>query len=178
MREAAALGSLERFPVLLADPPWRYELTISDSRKVENQYPTMDLAEIKDMGENLPAAANAVLFMWATSPKVLEALEVMEAWDFVYRTCMVWTKDRIGMGVYVRQRHELVLIGTRGKPGAPEKANRPDSVISAPRAEHSKKPAEIYEVIDRMYPRLPKLELFCRGRVYREGWSAWGNEAV
>ncbi len=178
MREAAALGSLERFPVLLADPPWRYELTISDSRKVENQYPTMELEEIKAMGENLPAAADAVLFMWATSPKVLEALEVMAAWGFDYRTCMVWVKDRIGMGIYVRQRHELVLIGTRGAPGAPEKANRPDSVISAPRTEHSKKPAEIYEVIDRMYPGLPKLELFCRGRVDREGWSAWGNEAV
>lgn len=178
MREAAALGSLERFPVLLADPPWRYELTISDSRTVENRYPTMELAEIKAMGEDLPAAADAVLFLWATSPKVLEALEVMAAWDFVYRTCMVWTKDRFGMGVYVRQRHELVLIGTRGAPGAPEKANRPDSVISAPRTEHSKKPAQIYDLIDRMYPLYPKLELFCRGRVDREGWSAWGNEAV
>lgn len=178
MREGAALGSVERFPVLLADPPWRYELTISDSRKVENQYPTMELAEIKAMGEDLPAAADAVLFMWATSPKVLEALEVMAAWGFVYRTCMVWTKDRIGMGVYVRQRHELILIGVRGQPGTPDKANRPDSVISAPRTGHSKKPAEIYGVIDRMYPGLPKLELFCRGRVGREGWSAWGNEAV
>jgi len=109
---------------------------------------------------------------------VLEALEVMGAWGFVYRTCMVWTKDRFGMGVYVRQRHELILIGVRGAPGAPDKANRPDSVISAPRTGHSKKPAEIYGVIDRMYPLYPKLELFARGRVGREGWSAWGNQAV
>jgi N6-adenosine-specific RNA methylase IME4 len=178
MREAAALGSLERFPVLLADPPWRYALTISDSRKVENQYPTMDLAEIKAMGEDLPAADDAVLFLWSTSPKALEALEVMAAWGFVYRSCMVWVKDRIGMGIYVRQRHELVLIGTRGAPGAPEKANRPDSVISAPRTRHSKKPAEIYDLIDRMYPLYPKLELFARGRLERASWTAWGNEAV
>ena len=66
----------------------------------------------------VPAEEDAVLFMWATSPKLTEALEVMTAWGFSYRTCTVWVKDRIGMGYYARQQHELVLIGKRGHPKA------------------------------------------------------------
>ena len=178
LREAAALGTLERFPTVYADPPWRYEHAISDSRRVENHYPTMELEEIKALGEDLPAADDCVLFLWATSPKLLEALEVMSAWGFLYRTCMVWDKGRIGMGRYARQRHELLLIGTRGEPGLPEPANRPESVIAIRRGEHSAKPPELRDVIDRMYPGLPKLEMFCRGSIDRENWSAWGNEAV
>jgi N6-adenosine-specific RNA methylase IME4 len=88
---------------------------------------------------------------------------------------MVWVKDRIGMGYYARQRHELLLIGRRGDIAVPDPEDRPDSVIEAPRLEHSAKPEEAYAAIVRMYPDLPRIELFARGA--RDGWAVWGNEA-
>jgi MT-A70 len=113
----APLSSTGPFPVLYADPPWRYEYAEDVGRAVENNYPTMTLDEIKAL--EVPACDDAVLFLWATSPKLIEALDVMNAWGFTYRTCMVWVKDKIGMGYYARQRHELLLIGKRGNPGGP-----------------------------------------------------------
>lgn len=161
------------WPVIYADPPWRYEHA-EPSRSLDNQYPTMTLEDICAM--NVPAADDAVLFLWATSPKLTEALQVMDAWGFDYRTCMVWVKDRIGMGYYARQRHEILLIGRRGNLPVPEPSDRPDSVIEAPLGRHSEKPAEFAETIARMYPHLPKVELFARQA--RLGWDAWGNEAA
>jgi len=75
---------------------------------------------------------------------------------------------------FVRNQHELLLVATRGDMPSPSPANRPPSVISAPRREHSRKPDEAYELIERMYPQLPKIELFARHA--RPGWAAWGNE--
>ena len=115
-----------------------------------------------------------VLFLWTTSPKLREGLQIVDAWGFEYRTCMVWVKDRIGMGYYARQQHELLLIGARGNIPAPPPAVRPPSVIHAPRTEHSAKPDEAYEVIERMYPDYPKCELFQRRP--RDGWVGWGNQ--
>ena len=89
---------------------------------------------------------------------------------------MVWVKDRIGMGYYARQRHELLLIGRRGDLPVPEPADRPDSVVEAPLGRHSEKPTEVADLIRRMYPHLPRVELFAR--TSRDGWDAWGNEAA
>lgn len=162
------------FEVLYADPPWQYDFcTTDDSRAIEKQYPTMTLDAIAAL--KVPAAKDAVLFLWATSPKLAEALHVMTSWGFSYRTCMVWVKDKIGMGYYARQRHELLLIGIRGKPGTPAESDRPDSVIAAKRGKHSEKPAVVYEIIERMYPKARRVEFFARGQ--REGWTAWGDEA-
>lgn len=164
------------FPVLYADPPWRYEHPISDSRKIENQYPTLDLDEIKALP--VPAASDCVLYLWATSPKLAEAIEVVEAWGFLYRTSFVWVKDRIGPGYWARSRHELLLVATRGNPPTPEPSLRPDSVIEAPRGKHSEKPEEVYPLLERMFPNLPLCELFLRGTPYSDRWSGWGNQAV
>jgi N6-adenosine-specific RNA methylase IME4 len=123
----------------------------------------------------IPAADDAVLFMWATSPKLAEALKLMDAWGFGYRTCMVWVKDRIGMGYYARQRHELLLIGRRGDIAVPDPEDRPDSVIEAPRLEHSAKPEEAYDAIVRMYPTCRASSSSLAARV--SGWAVWGNEA-
>jgi len=90
---------LADFPVIYADPPWRYEdSTTSPNRFIENQYPTMDLDEICAMPVASWAATDAILFLWATSPKLEEALQVMRAWGYEYRTNLVWIKDKIGMG--------------------------------------------------------------------------------
>lgn len=161
------------YPVLLADPPWRYEHAVSTSREIEKQYPTMALDEIKAL--KVPASDSAVLYLWATSPKLAEALEVMEAWQFVYKTCLVWVKDRIGMGYWVRQRHELLLIGVRGDMPPPPPEARPDSVIEAPRLEHSSKPPCVLGLVERAFPGIPKIELFARQQ--HPGWASWGHEA-
>ncbi|HEX6968281.1 MAG TPA: MT-A70 family methyltransferase [Micromonosporaceae bacterium] len=172
-RQTAPLSSLGPFPVLYADPPWRYEYAESSTRKVENQYPTMSLDEIKAL--EVPAANDAVLFLWVTSPKLPEGLEVMQAWGFEYRTNMVWVKDRIGMGYYARQQHELLLIGKRGNLPVPDPEDRPSSVITASRGEHSAKPDQVYDLIERMYPLRERCELFQRRP--RDGWVGWGNQA-
>ena len=104
-----------------------------------------------------------------------KALEVMNAWGFEYRTCMTWVKDKIGMGHWVRQRHELLLIGRRGAMHTPDPEDRPDSVIEAPRTRHSEKPPVVYEIIERMYPTCERVELFARAP--RDNWARWGNEA-
>jgi N6-adenosine-specific RNA methylase IME4 len=160
------------FNIILADPPWRYEFSTSSNREIENQYPTMELEEI--CGLTIPAANDCVLFLWATSPKLLEALKVLSAWGFSYKTCMVWVKDKWGMGYYARQQHEILLIGTKGTPGVPDPANRPSSVIEAARGRHSEKPAAVYELIKIMFPGRRYLEMFSRRN--RPGWETWGNE--
>jgi N6-adenosine-specific RNA methylase IME4 len=89
---------------------------------------------------------------------------------------MVWVKDKIGMGHLVRQRHELLLIGKRGNMPTPETSARPDSVVEAPRGEHSVKPEIFYELIQAMYPGRRYGELFARRP--RDGWASWGNEVA
>lgn len=165
-----------KYPVIYADPPWRYEHVKTESRAIENQYPTMALDEICALPLGDVTTDDALLFLWATSPKLAEALRVVESWGFTYRTSMVWVKDQIGMGYYARQRHELLLIATKGEPPVPAPEDRPDTVVTAPRGEHSEKPDIFYRVIERMYPTLPRLELFAREA--REGWDRWGNQAA
>jgi N6-adenosine-specific RNA methylase IME4 len=172
---SAALPTDRRYPVLYADPPWKFHLYGPDTARVaERHYPTMTTERICALPVPSLATPDAVLFMWAPAPLLNDALNVMAAWGFEYITNMVWVKDKIGVGHWVRNQHELLLIGRRGEFPTPEPANRPCSVIEAPRREHSRKPDEAYEMIERMYPELAKIELFARGA--RAGWAAWGNE--
>jgi N6-adenosine-specific RNA methylase IME4 len=169
------LPTIRRFPILLVDPPWQ----TSDSercsdRAPENHYPTMALDDICGLPIADLATLDAALFLWTTGPHLRQAFEVLEAWGFEYVSNIAWLKDKIGLGHWVRNQHELLLIARRGDMPTPTPASRPSSVISAPRREHSRKPDEAYEIIERMYPDLPKIELFARNA--REGWAAWGNE--
>ena len=159
-----------KFDIIYADPPWEYDFSVSDSRAIESHYPTMKLDEICKL--KIPAAENAVLFLWVPQPKLREGLKVIDAWGFEYKTGMVWIKDKIGMGYYVRGKHELLLIATKGKPELPLPKNRPESVIEAPRTNHSEKPKIIYDIIEKMYPNKRYLELFARSQ--HDGWVAWG----
>jgi N6-adenosine-specific RNA methylase IME4 len=174
--DAAMLG---KFVVLYADPPWQYENPPmgGSNRSIENHYPTMTLEEICALPVGDLAHENSVLFMWATSPKLYECMKVLDSWGFVYRTDMVWVKDKIGMGYHVRGKHETLLIAKRGELPPPAVEARPDSVIEAPRLDHSAKPLEFYDVIDRMYPDVRKIELFGRAPKDRFNWTAWGNQA-
>lgn len=164
------------FNIILADPPWEYNFSIEDSRSIEFHYPTMALESICKM--KIPYKENTVLFLWVPMPKLNDGLMVIKEWGFEYKTGMVWLKDKIGMGYYVRSRHELLLIATKGKPEVPLEQNRPESLISSPRIKHSGKP-DIAEMIEKMYPFKGKsyIELFARieNRNKRPNWIYWGK---
>jgi N6-adenosine-specific RNA methylase IME4 len=161
--------------VIYADPPWEYEAGSTDSgRQIERHYPTMTLDAIKALPVRDLGTLDSVLLLWTTSPKLAEAMGVIEAWGYRYRSCMVWNKVRVGMGYWWRQQHELLLLAERGHPPFPEPRDRHLSILEVERGAHSAKPVETYGMIERMFPGLPRIELFARNR--REGWSAWGNE--
>jgi N6-adenosine-specific RNA methylase IME4 len=167
-------NKLGKFAVIYADPPWQYE-SPTGNRAIEIKYPTLTLAEICALPVAEIAHDDGVLFLWVP-PRILEqAFEVIGAWGFSYRTGMVWAKDKIGAGFWVRQRHEILLIARRGEMPVPPPEARPDSVFEAPRLEHSAKPPVVYDLTDRMFPDVRKIELFARHA--RPGWDAWGNEA-
>lgn len=163
-----------KFQVILADPPWRYDFGNSDNRIIENHYPTMELEDICALNVPSIAAEDSVLFLWTTSPKLEQSFEVVNKWGFRYVTCMVWDKEHIGMGYYFRQQHELLLVCKQGNLPAPEPSRRPPSVLRAARGKHSEKPEELHDLLDCMYPKANKVELFCRSP--RPGWVSWGNE--
>ena len=171
------LDTSTRYPVIYADPPWRYENPPmgATSRSIENHYPTMTLAEICAMPVSDLATDDAMLYMWATAPKLVECLEVVKAWGFEYRTNMVWDKEKIGMGYHARNQHEILLICKRGEIPPPAAGKQPSSVHREARTEHSAKPEFYHEMIEGFYPQLPKIELFCRSA--RDGWSVWGNQS-
>ena len=169
-----------RASVILCDPPWRYEHQATSKRAIElpaagrKGYPTMTLEELCNVDVDEWAAKDAALFMWATSPKLAEALELLEAWCFDYKTCAVWDKEVIGQGYWFRQQHELLLVGTRGNPRPPSASRRPSSVFRDKRRRHSEKPDCVHEALEAMFPKARKLELFARKT--RKGWQSWGNE--
>jgi len=161
-----------KFSVILADPPWYYKG--GGSWAVENHYSTMKLSDIKSL--KIPAADSAVLYLWATAPLLPEAIDVMQAWGFVYKSCMVWDKQHISIGYWARGRHEMLLIGTRGKVSPPEPRLRESSVYSEKRTAHSRKPDYYYALLERQHPNGTFLELFAR-RKYSSKWTVWGYEA-
>ncbi len=165
----------QKFPIIYADPPWAYYFANSfGDRSPENHYPTMSHEELLALPVRDMADKDALLFMWTTNSHLAEGLEVLKAWGFEYLSNMVWVKDQLGLGCWVRNKHELLLIGKRGKPLTPDPDVRPPSVFQATRRQHSAKPPVVYEIIERMYPDYPKIELFAR--IQRRGWGSWGNQ--
>lgn len=171
------LSTEQRYPIIYADPPWRYENPPigATSRSIENHYPTMTLDEICALPVSDLATDDALLYLWATAPKLAECMKVIEVWGFEYRTEMVWDKEIIGMGYHARNQHESLLIAKRGTIPPPTAGTQPSSVYRERRGAHSAKPIHYYEMIEAAYPQLPKIELFCRSP--RDGWSVWGNQS-
>jgi|SRR6188472_503386 len=132
----------------------------------------MKQKDIEDL--QIPSADNSILFLWATFPKLPEAIAVMKAWGYKYKTGAVWVKDKIGTGYYFRGQSEPLLVGEKGDMPVPQEKDRHSSVVQAPREEHSKKPDVVYEIIEKMYPNHSYLELFTRNK--RVGWTSWGDE--
>jgi N6-adenosine-specific RNA methylase IME4 len=177
-KQNAPLPCDRRYAIIYADPPWKfeaYDLESGIDRAAETHYPTLATEEICGLPVANLATPDAALLLWTTPAHLPDALRVIEAWGFEYRTQIVWVKPSGGLGYWVRNQHEILLIAARGNMRSPPEGSRPPSVITAPRREHSQKPDEAYELIERAYPELPKIELFARNA--REGWSAWGNQA-
>ena len=167
-----------KFGVIYADPEWRFEPYSRETgmdRAADNHYSTSPIDVIASRPVESIAADDCVLFLWATVPMLPEALDVMASWGFEYKSHLIWLKDAAGTGYWNRNRHELLLIGTRGDVPAPAPGTQYESVIEAPAGEHSEKPPFFYELIEYYFPNIPKIELNARAR--RDGWDAWGLEA-
>lgn len=177
---------MKKYQIIYADPPWRYDFSKDNSDKIENHYPTMTLEDICKL--NVPSDDNAVLYLWATAPKLREALKVMEAWGFEYKTHAIWDKDWIGMGYWFRGRHELLLVEVKGKVSPPKSEFRIPSIYKEKRGEHSRKPLYFRGLITDSFPvDWNRLELFARPNKetlfsqYSQSdrspsWDYWGNE--
>lgn len=170
------------YPVILADPEWRFEPRSRETgmdRAPENHYPTTPTDDIRKRPVAQIAARDAALFLWATAPMLPDALAVMADWGFAYRTHAIWVKRRPGNargpGYWLTGEHEILMLGTRGSPPAPTQGAQWPSVFIAPVGPHSAKPARAYELIEAYFPNLPKIELNARAR--RPGWDVWGAEA-
>lgn len=167
----------EKYTVIYADPPWEY--TSGDQHGTDEQdtvlgdhYPSMSIKELCGMPVKNMAAADAVLFMWATSPTLEEAFLLIDAWGFEYKASMVWDKVAHNVGNYVSVRHELLLICRRGQP--PKVPRLVDSVYVEERTEHSRKPGYFRDLIGELYPAGRRIELFARETT--DGWDVWGDE--
>ena len=157
-----------KYSTVLADPPWM-------GQSGEKHYDTMTLDAIKEMGPAIRSvtADDAHCWLWVTNATIPIGHEVLEAWGFQYRSLLTWVKPRIGLGPYLRNMTEHVMLGTRGK--APVKFRGQGTWLFAPLQDHSHKPEEVHEIIQRVSPG-PYLEIFARRP--RAGWSVWGNEVA
>lgn len=170
---------MKKYNIIYADPPWKYRNT-PRPKSPEAHYPTMPPEAIKALPVAQLADENCVLFLWATMPKLREALEVMAAWGFRYRTvAFVWVKlcrksDGLfwGLGGWTRSNAELCLLGVKGHPQ--RVARNVHQVIVSHVQEHSRKPDEAMRRIEALLGDRPRIELFARRRA--PGWDAWGNE--
>ena len=160
-----------KYNVIYADPPWKYNNDFLQCSPNQH-YAIMEIDEICNL--NIPSNDDAVLFLWVTNPFLEEAFKVIKAWGFNYKSNLVWIKDKMGIGYYVRGQHELLLICVKGKIHPPEDTDRPSSIIQSPVREHSQKPEEVYSLIEKMYPNSKYLEVFARNK--RANWVSWGNE--
>ena len=141
------------YDVVYADPPWRFEpysrITGMD-RSADNHYATSPLDSVKTLDIASIAARDSVLFLWAMAPMLPQALEVMASWGFSCKASFAWVKDKIGLGYWVRNQHETLLLGVRGSPPTPS-APWP-SVICAPCTAHSQKPDAVYQLVEAVFP--------------------------
>jgi len=164
-----------RFKTILADPPWQYKNERTgfqmESSAVQ-KYPVISLEKLKTFPINELVDKDCILWLWATVPLLPEALELMKAWGFKYKTAIFWRKIMsLGMGFWFRGQVEMLLLGIKGKIKAfrYQRANFLQTKVRA----HSEKPIEIYALIEPVSPK-PRLELFARRK--RIGWYCWGNE--
>lgn len=168
----------KRYRIILADPPWYYYKPnhgagASQDTTLETHYETMQKEDIKALPVSSLADDNCILFLWATSPRLDWAIEVIAAWGFTYKTSLIWDKMLHNVGYYVSVRHEFLLIGGVGRT-RPDNHSLIDSVVSIQRTKHSVKPEYFQDWIDSHWTWGERIELFARRQ--RPNWDCWGLE--
>jgi len=175
----------KKFSTVLADPPWQFQNKtgkVAPENKRLKRYSTLDLESIKSLPINLITNDRAHLYLWVPNALIQEGLEVMNAWGFKYKTNIIWQKirkdgepDGRGVGFYFRNTTEIILFGVKGKNIRTLKSGRTQvNVIKSRKREHSRKPDEQYDIIEKCSWG-PFLELFARGK--RKNWTVWGDQA-
>jgi N6-adenosine-specific RNA methylase IME4 len=171
------------YKTILADPPWQFTNRtgkVAPEHKRLGRYGTMTLEQIRSLPVSQIAASQSHLYLWVPNALILEGLQVMKSWGFTYKANIVWHKvrkdggpDGRGVGFYFRNVTELILFGTKGslRTGAP--GRRQVNFLATRKREHSRKPDEIYPIIEACSYG-PFLEMFARHS--RPGWASWGNE--
>lgn len=187
---SAAIGFLSECKdlscgAILADPPWQFANRtgkMAPEHKRLKRYGTLSVDEIKAIPVQQACAEKCHLYLWTPNALLQEALDVMTAWGFTYKTNIVWHKTRKdggpdgrGVGFYFRNTTELVLFGIRGRLRTGPAGRRQVNFIPSRKREHSRKPDELYEIIEACSPG-PYLELFARGK-YSPNWHVWGNQS-
>ena len=173
----------KKYSIIYADPPWQYNKRNNPKTKFGKgacgHYYLMTMKDIENLPIHKLASDNCILFLWATFPKIQEALNTIKAWGFEYKTVgFTWVKKNknggnfFGVGWYTKSNAEVCLIGVKGKP--PKISNKISSIVESVREEHSKKPSVIRDKIVEFSGDLPRIELFARQ--HAEGWDCWGNE--
>ncbi len=171
------------YAIIYADPPWDYRGQLQhagagsgDSGGAVRHYPTVRLTELMELDVAGIAAADSLLFMWATSPHLDQAIELGKAWGFSWATvAFVWDKQRVNPGFYTMSQCELCLVFKRGRIPVPRGARNVRQLVSERRTEHSRKPDEVRRRIEAMFPQQRKIELFARDADLN-GWDVWGAE--
>lgn len=170
-----------RYGAIIADPPWRFRTwgEHNQQKSASKHYPLMRTEEIAALPVNHLAAPDCMMVMWAVQSMIPQALGLMTAWGFEYKTMGSWAKQSstgekwaFGTGYLLRCAAEFFIIGTRGNPKPAVRNVR--NLIVAPNREHSRKPDEMHTMVERMFPTVPRAELFAR--TARPGWDVWGNQ--
>jgi len=172
-----------KYGTILADPPWRFANRtgkMAPEHRRLARYPTLSFKEIKEIPVSNITAEQSHLYLWIPNALLPHGLEIMESWGFKYKTNIIWHKvrkdggpDGRGVGFYFRNTTEMVLFGIKGKLRTLAPGRSQVNIIRTRKREHSKKPEELYDIIESCSPG-PYLELFARGS--REDWDQWGNE--
>lgn len=172
-----------RFGTILVDPPWRFANRtgkMAPEHRRLRRYSTMSLDEIMGLPVSEHVREKGHLYLWCPNALLAEGLAVMKAWGFTYKTNIVWYKTRKdggpdgrGVGFYFRNVTELLLFGVKGSLRTLAHGRRQVNIIVSRKQEHSRKPDQLYQIIERCSPG-PYLELFARNRI--PGWAVWGDE--
>lgn len=168
------------FGLIMADPPWSFAVRSTagvTAKGAGGQYTCQPLGWVASLPVSVLAADDCLLWLWATNPMLPQAMAVMDAWGFTFKTAGHWVKRTrhgkmaFGTGYILRCAGEPFLIGTRG---APRTIRRIRSVIEGPVREHSRKPDEAFAAAEALVPDVRRVELFSRQP--RQGWAAWGDQ--
>ena len=176
----------KKYNIIYADPPWQFNSRVHQEKRgfthsLEKHYSTMTEQEICFLPVQDIADDNCILFMWVTDSHLKQALNVINAWGFTYKTIgFTWVKQYASgsycynFSPYVLKSTEICLIATKGKLKEIKERNNIKGLVFAERTKHSKKPQEVSKRITEMCKDLPKIELFARDQT--AGWDVWGNE--